>query len=279
MQVGGSDITNVSVGTGTFSAGSTADLAITAPGFQPNFAMFIGTQATAAGTITRALGTVGFASSSTKEFTMCWGIDDAQTMTATIDAVSYTDSAASMSQITAGAETIDLLANLKSFDTNGFTLAITNAATAAWQFGYLLIKGGQWDVGTTTVSGISFDPKCLFTAITAATSNATVTVNAASSVGAAVSTSTEAAALGRQDDAILNTAVFLESSNSKIIVTTASNNCDFTNFGTGQWTITSAGVGSGWQLGWFAAADNAVVFDPLANPLQTNQAVKRSNFY
>ena len=268
IQFGGSDITNVLVSGATLVSGSTADVVVSSPGFQPDFAMFIGTQATAAGTITRALGTVGFASHVDKEVTMAWGIDDGANMTANIDAVSYTNSAASMSQITAGAETVDFLANLKSFDANGFTLAVTNAASAAWQFGYLVIKGGQWDVGTTTpvsggtrtISGMTFQPKGLFLAHTTADADATVDINATSGVGAASSTSTEASAAARQQDAQLNTNVFRDTQSANIQTQpggTASTSFDgFTSDG---WAITSGGLETPtWQTGWFAAGDNAV---------------------
>ena len=277
IQVGGSDITNVSVGTGTLVSGSTADVAVTAPGFQPDFAMFIGTQATAAGTITRALGTVGFAASADKEFTMCWGIDDAQNMTTTIDAVSYTNAAASMSQITAGAETIDFLANLKSFDVNGFTLAVTNAASAAWQFGYLVIKGGQWDVGNGTISdpeiisGMAFQPKGLAIANTNAAADATVAISTVTTFGVATSTSTEATVSAGQTDAVLNTATFRATYSDSISSTgTASTKVNFTQFNSDGWQTTS---GDARTFGWFACGDAAVTIVSTMWGQRTNEPI------
>lgn len=265
--IGGSDITDCLVGTHTLDTATGAD-SITGLSFQPNFGMFLTTQQTAAGTGTRTTGGLGFAVSSTKEFAMCWGIDDAATMTANIDAVSYTDANAMMCGITPGAETITLLVDFTSFDSGGATFNISNAAGAVLM-PYLLIKGGQWDVGTVTtatgantVSSMSFQPKGLFVGTSSATTDATVTIDATVSVGAATSTSTEASSGAHQEDAVLNTSVVRETESTKIVSewvltgTGLNGQADFTSFQSNGWTITfDASIGR--QLGWFAMGDNA----------------------
>lgn len=274
IQVCGSDITNVIVGTQTLAT-STGAQSVTGLAFQPDFGVFINAQATAAGTAARALGSIGFAASSTKEFTMAWGIDDAQNMTATIDAVSYTDQAACMSGITAGAETVDFLADFTSFNSDGYTVNVSNAPTAAWLVGYLLIKGGQWDVGTkvwasgtntaVTVSGMAFQPKGLLLAHATPTADATVTTQVAdptsSVVGVAASTSTEATAGAGMTDAALNTQVFHDVYSGSILnrpAGAASESSVLTSFNSDGWTATTgAGGYSAFQVGWFAMGDNA----------------------
>lgn len=277
--LGGSDITNVLVGhdlmptaTGTWNVDNNGS----SVGFTGDFVMMLYTKQTADGLQTRANCSLGFAASATKEFTMAWGVDNTQTMSTTVDAVSYTNQNASIAYITDGAETVDMLANFLGFTSTGFDLNISNAqATANTIMPFLLIKGGQWDVGTTTlptggasrtITGMAFQPQGLFLGITKALTNATVTAGAQgplSGVGAAVSTSTETyAGLGHND--AINTIVQREIQNDKIAgmefgsVPPASE--DFTAFTSDGWTITSeANNGSALQTGWFAMGNNAVV--------------------
>ena len=267
MLIGGSDVTDCLVGTQTLTT-STGAQSVTGLSFQPTFGMFLNSEQTAAGTGTQVMAGLGFAASSTKEFAMCWGIDDGQTMTANIDAVSYTNQAASMCGITAGAETIDFLADFTSFNSDGYTVNVSNAATAAWLVPYLLVKGGQWDVGTTTqpasgartITGMSFQPKGLAIAGTGPTADATVTTTFTSMFGAAISTSTEAATGGYMTDAVLNTAAARLTENSKIVYlanSAATVSSDFTSLNSDGWTITASATGSSPQLGWFAMGDNA----------------------
>lgn len=274
IQFGGSDITNVLVGTHTM-ANSTGDKTETGVGFQGDFGVFLFSKQTAAGTAVLANLSLGFvtrvndgATSRARQFGMSWGIDDAANMTANIDAVSYTNNANFLSYITNGAETIDVLAQFGTsavplgFASDGFRYNISNAsATNAELLPYLIIKGGQWDVGTTTeptagdrtITGMAFQPKSLFLAHTAATANATVTATfATSEVGVATSTSTEANIMADQQDAFLNTAVRRWTSSTVI----TSQSANFSVFTADGWTINGSG-GSAFQLGWFAAGDNA----------------------
>lgn len=268
--LGGSDITNVAIGTHTLDTATGPD-SITGLGFQPDFAMFIHAQQTAAGTATRAGCGVGFAAGADKEFAMAWNLDDGQTMASTFDATSYTDANASLAAILDGGITVDLLANLTSFDVGGITFNISNAPPAAWLVGYLAIKGGQWDVGTTTmpsgagtdrtISTMTFTPKGLALAATAATADATAAeANCRSQVGAATSTSTEVYAYGDHDNVSDPTSTAKASGNSKIITNTGSDllACDFTSFQSNGWTITANAVTAGVQMGWFAMGDSAV---------------------
>lgn len=271
MVLGGSDITNAVVGTHTLPTTGTPPVAnsITGLAFQPTFGIFMNTQNTAAGTGTRVHNGIGFAASSTKEFAMCWAIDDGQTMTANIDAVSYTNQEAMQCGITAGAETIDFLMDFTSFNSDGATFSISNLPGAAWLMPYMLIKGGQWDVGTGTfpsangdeiVTGMAFQPKGLFIGTPGVTTaNATVTINAASLAGAAASTTSDISSGAQQLDAVLNTSVERNTANDGFLPSVSSGTrLTFTSFNSDGWTLNWAGgAATAYQYGWFAMADNA----------------------
>jgi hypothetical protein len=270
MMIGGSDITNCEVGTKGWTSG-TGTQSLTGLSFQPNFVMLIHSQM-GTGTATRAQGGIGFATSSTKEFTMAWGIDDAATMTSTIDAVSYTNQAAVLSALTEGAETVDFLADFTQFTADGFDVNVSNAPAATVSSAYLVIKGGQWDVGTTSfaagtgansVTGMAFQPKGLMLADSVTGSDATVTIDALIKIGAATSTSSETAVSAFQNDAVLNTDVArnTDSTNILVLATSNTNDVEFTSFNSDGWTVTATGSGferTPNQIGWFAMADNAV---------------------
>lgn len=290
MQFGGSDITDVGMG-GTTNPTSTGDNTVTGIGFQPDFGVFICNPLVSSGNTTRSNIGIGFAVSNSKQFSMCMGIDDAATMTATIDAVSYTNSAAFLSGITAGAETIDFLAsfgtagNPTGWNSDGFDYNVSNAATTG-SFSYLLIKGGQWDVGTTTaptsgartITGMAFQPKGLLLANTRATADATVTINALSGIGAATSTSTETYGWSQQNDAVLNTTVDRSTGSDRIGVNNFSfpfsSQLDFSSFSSGGWEINETSTGTAVQLGWFAMGDN-VVSAPLGKKVLPGLLARR----
>ena len=276
MLLGGADITNVLVGhdvvpnaTGTWNVDNNGS----SMGFTGNFAMMLYNRQPGDQTATRATGSIGFAVSSAKEFTMAWNVDDGQTMSATVDAVSYTDANACIAQITDGAETIDFLANFLGFTGTGMDLNISNAGGIVNSImPFLVIGGGRWDVGTTTlpdgaattrtITGMTFQPQGLFIASARPTVDATVTVQANIAVGAATSTSTEATS-GLHHADVINTSVIERSSASKIIqdhdgILTGVG-IDFTNFTGDGYVITADGSFNfgNPQAGWFAMADNA----------------------
>lgn len=290
MQLGGSDITNVLVGTHTMSTG-TGDKTETGVGFEGDFGMFLFAGMTSSTTTTRANASIGFAckvndagTSRARQFGMAWGIDDGANMTTTIDAVSYTNSTNFLAYITDGAETIDVLGQFGTatvplgFASNGFRYNLSNAsATNAQLMYYLIIQGGQWDAGTTTmpssatrtVSGLAFTPNGLALAWGGNTANATVTATTTiaqqlSGFGAATSTSTEAMGTATQVDAVLNTQVQRWTESTKIAAEATS--VDFSAFASGEWSINAASSNDAVQLGWFVMADNAVVFPPEDTP-------------
>lgn len=276
--LGGADITNVLVGTANL-ANSTGDKSETGVGFQGNFGIFIYTSQTAAGTAVRANAALGFAVSQAKQFGMTGGVDDAQAMASNFDAVSYTNNANFLNYILDGAETIDVQAsfgtagNPTGWTSNGFDYNISNAhATNATQMGYLIIKGGQWDVGTNTLPTASnakaistaFQPTGVFVASSEPTANATVTIHAVTQVGVATSTSTEASSQAQHSDTGDPTLVQMHTSNTQIVdsVNLAASVgviIDFTSFdATPSFTLTGNSSGpAAPQFGWFAMADNA----------------------
>lgn len=274
MLLGGADITNISIGSSTIP-NSTGDKNIATVGFQGNFGFFLYNKpgvGDSDGTHTQVSHGYGFAVSGSKEFGTAFAVDDGATMSASVDAVGYTDSSNFMSLITAGAETIDVLgsfgtaSNPTGWTSNGFDYNLSNAPAAATGFSWLVIKGGQWDLGTTTyptsgatrtITGMAFQPKGLAFASSSPTADATVTVTNITHFGAATSTSTEAALSLFHNDAI-NTSVNRYISNTRN-VQALSTAADFTTFNSDGWTITEAsGASAAYQAGWFAMADNAV---------------------
>lgn len=269
--LGGSDITNVIVGTHSLTT-STGAQSVTGLAFKPDFGMWIGAMMTAAGASgagAEASCCIGFAKDSTHEFSMACGVDDAQTMAANVNGVTIEHNDATLSGITLGGQTEDLLADFTSFNTDGYTLNVSNAPASAYQFGYLLVKGGQWDVGasarpttatTQTVTGMSFQPSGLFLIDPACTANNTITSIAVTAVGGATSTSTETAATAMHNDSI-NTLANREMDNAKIITSSSGlfSKADFTSMNSDGWTITwDGGAGAPQEiLGWWACAGNA----------------------
>lgn len=266
--LGGADITNVKVGsTSTITMASTGAQTETGIGFQGDFAIFLFNGLANTATFP-ANGGIGFAIAG-KQFTLAWGVDDAQTMSAAVDGVSYINASGVLSYITNGAGTIDGLASFTEFTSDGFTINVSNAtALASGAIAYLVIKGGQWDLGvqakpTTaiaqSVTSMTFQPKVAFWTSGDATVDATVTAGGAGvSGGAAVSTSTEALASLRHNDAI-DTIVWSASHSSRVATDrTTSTSADFTSFNSDGWTITWDGTGVATLQGWFAAGDNAV---------------------
>lgn len=268
--VGGTDITNVQVGSTAMST-STGTQTISTVGFQGSFAMFLASMMTAAGTATRANGGIGFATGSSNEFSCSWGIDDGASMTTTIDSVGYVNQAASLSGITLGAETVEFLADFTGFTSNGFTLNISNAPASAWLFAHLVIAGGQWTansrasetVTTQTQTGVAFQPTLGFWVNTDQTADNTVAANCAIGVGTATSTSTEVAAGASQADLILNTAVKMFNDGTKASAKPAGGGsaptyADFTSFNSDGWTLTWPASTAVPIEGWFACAADAV---------------------
>ena len=147
IAIGGTDITNVVVDFETAGTTATGNKAYTGAGFQPDFMIAIAdwdqynTTSTSSNNVI-----IGCAKSTTKR----WAIDGNTEGAATMDTWSYHRNDKCMVMLSQTGS-VDEEADFVSFDANGFTWNWTNAPGFTTDaIACLLIKGGQWDVGTAT---------------------------------------------------------------------------------------------------------------------------------
>jgi hypothetical protein len=263
---GGTDITNVAVGTATMLT-STGSLDVNV-GFVGDVAFFLTGNRNGEGLSTDAFLGFGVACSASKECAFSIGTQDGATMSSTVNAAHWITSDSCIHGLTNGG-VADFEADFVSFDQGGggntFRLNFSNAAAALFSLFYLVIKGGQWDCGTQakpttavaqSVTGMAFQPTILGLGITPATALDTIGVQALFSVGGATSTSTEIAIYQYHNDAI-NTVYETGVYSSKCLLTDLANTqekADFTSFNSDGWTITWDATGSAAQVCWWAAA-------------------------
>lgn len=197
LALGGSDITNVKVGFDTVAT-STGSKSYTGVGFQPELLIVL------LGDSTRALDgagsnlqmSFGAASSATDEF-VCLSWTNAGEDSS--DAKTYQKSGAILASMVEGdPASIDMEAQVTSFDADGFTLNYSSVNGAKFIFGYVALKGGSYKVGletaktstgTKATSGVGFQPSALMfvsamdTAATGLTKTGRVSVGFASGTG------------------------------------------------------------------------------------------------
>ena len=150
LAVGGSDITNVKVINTTVGTTATGNKGYTGVGFQPDFANFlIGTGSAtvqAANTLFAGWGAfMGAAASSTKRWTL--GISTEVSATIMDTAGTYQNDKC-LTSLDYGTTFTDMEADFVSFDSDGLTVNyIDPPANASQLLSFIVIKGGQWDVG------------------------------------------------------------------------------------------------------------------------------------
>ena len=260
--VGGSDITNVNVGSVAMDTDLGAQ-SVTGPAFQPNIVFIAHTSSTAAGTAAGVDFGFGVAVSSSKEACMAVTAADGQTMAANINAESRVSGSNTIIGLANPA--IELAADFTNFTANGFDINFSDASPSAYLFSYLVIKGGQWDCGTSqapasattqSVTGMAFQPTTMGIFGSQATALDTNTNEAKTAIGAAVSTSTESSCVARHSETI-NTAMNRGNENAKILSLASTVEADFTSFNSDGWTITWAVDPASRYTGWWAGAGNA----------------------
>lgn len=287
---GGTDITNVAIGTATMP--TTITTLDTNVGFVGSFAMFLSGTMTTPGALTSSNMSWGWAQSSTAECAGSISVADAQTMSANVNATSWTRSDACLIGTIGFSGLADFVADFVTFDQGAagttFRLNFSDAPPAAYLFAYLVIKGGSWGVGVSarpttaiaqTVSSLAFTPNIVGFGATQAVTLNTLTVEAVSSFSAAHGVSNEFAMANYHND-VINTVVNQRNSTANVAVrelsaTTAV--ADFTSFNANGWTITWTGAGTpAIQMMWYAAKvdDNPVALRPQARIIR--QAVHRA---
>ena len=271
--IGGVDITNVFVGTGTMPTTSSV-LNITAPGFQGNGVLIIAARATAPIDGTSTLMSLGFACSVSKRWAWTGAVQDGQTTSANVNGMSkIRDDKVLLVQNVVNAD--EAIADFAGFTANGYDLDFQTgngnlAPASAYQFGYLVWKGGQCDCGVGTKPtgasaqnfSVAFTPRAMGWFMSSPTALNTYTSNAISTFGAWDGTS-EVYAGGFHNDAI-NTVAKSAGGSTKVLCELNATACaDGTTLGLTS-TITWDATGTAFLTPWFAIGDNAAAGKTMA---------------
>lgn len=142
--LGGDDITNLDVGT-LMSGTGTGDISVTDKAYQADFGMFLTGGTTTENSSTNNGGlSIGAATSSSAQWVQSiYALDNPVTMSTR---QYYNHSNVVVTHDTA----VTGLASFSSFNSNGFTLTISDAFPASIPIYYLIIKGGSFAVGNAT---------------------------------------------------------------------------------------------------------------------------------
>jgi hypothetical protein len=144
IYIGGTDITNAIVLQKTMATGL-GNASYTGAGFKGDFALFFGTDQTAVGNATANFGMhFGAAIASTEQFSHSAAFSDASTHTNHVEHYQSTSKCIAFEISLA----INAVADFVSWDSDGFTLNWTDAASSAWQFYILVVKGGSWSLNS-----------------------------------------------------------------------------------------------------------------------------------
>lgn len=211
LAIGGSDITDVNIGSYTVTAGAnprTED--VTTVGFQPDIVFTLQSPSTANTPSTAAANIVlGAGISSTKQAIASWATDPGAT---TDDTGSYCWVGGEFSGCHNVTDPLHMNERygLNSMLSNGFRIDVPeDGATRA--FIHMSIKGGSWDLGDLStradtndiaVTGLSFQPKALFfvSAARAESTQDAATAVLHASIGAATGASEQHAQAARSED-------------------------------------------------------------------------------
>jgi hypothetical protein len=221
---------------------------VTGAGFKPDFALFFGTNQTANGNTTGHGCFMGAASSASKQGSASWNNADASTMTthvehyhSIVNAIAFTAPSA-----------INAVANLTSFDSDGYTLNWTDGAGSAWLYYALCVKGATWSVdsflcpaatGDTAVT-TNFTPKGVFFFGTGKTTAvATEGVESSFCLGAMGQSPIEELAVWYGGDDTINSDENRNNSTSKCVLactnpSTVAADADAKTLDANGWTIT-----------------------------------------
>lgn len=149
--LGGSDLTNVKVGTVLTTDGSAGgSTGITGVGFQPDCVIFLGAFSTADNLSTYGSLFTGAATGSSNQWTQSNITETARSTMDTWQFYSH-DSCISIQQSSTGV--LCYQASLTSMDSDGFTINETTDTIGTIPIYYLALKGGSYAVGNATEPG------------------------------------------------------------------------------------------------------------------------------
>lgn len=256
IALGGADITNVFVGQKTAKITSTGNQAETGVGFQGDIVFFSGTPVTTNSNTTAGSGFFGAAQSTTKRGAVWWGARNGRTTTG--HSKHWQSTAKALVISNANGVAIDAEADFVSFDTDGYTLNWTDFAGSAWLYNVMVIKGGQYNVGTFTspaLTGVQsyttgFQPKgVLFFGTGESTADSTLGLEAKMTIGAMGPSLVEDSIWTSADDTInsdsnsrtVTTKVLSANTNPSTIVAEADANAFGATSFSLDWTTTASG--------------------------------------
>lgn len=168
VAIGGTDITNVDIGSFNVS-GSTGSQSVTGVGFQPDALLTLhGNIGDLDTNLSSSSIGFGVATSSSEQGAFTIGSNDGQAANAGKLSTQST-SAVLLNELPGGT---DAVADFTSFDSDGFTINVSNAPQYTWQVFYLAVKGAQFNVGSFSqsvstgsqdITGVGFQPTGLLT--------------------------------------------------------------------------------------------------------------------
>ena len=193
VALGGTDLTNATASSFSLTSG-TGSQSVTGIGFQPDFIMFLDAfNATNDTTTTLVRNGMGFASSASSRAALAIAGDDGKDTSDTYS-MQRTDNAIAV--LEEDGSSVNTLADLTSFDADGFTVN-KSANITTHNVHYLALKGGQYKVGnfnkstnTTTpvdqsVTDVGFRPVGLLMASFNLAASTSIQTEARMSLGAA----------------------------------------------------------------------------------------------
>lgn len=262
---GGADITNTFVGHDTMPTGVGAKN-VTGVGFQGDMLFLIAARSSAATEGATPYASFGAAKSSASQWGLASIVDDAATTSAEVDGVSRVRTNACLLGFTGNA-TLHFVADFTQWTSNGFDLNFSQVGGVAYQFAFLVIKGGQWNLGVgAKPSGtgaqnfsVGFTPRGMGFLMSSPTALDTTTSNAVETLGAWDGT-TEIYAGGFHNDAI-NTVAKSAGGSTKVLCELNATACaDGTSLASTS-VITWDAAGTAYEVAWWAAGDT-----PSATP-------------
>jgi hypothetical protein len=248
IAIGGSDLTNALASSFTITTGAGTQ-SITGVGFRPDFLMFISMDTTTMDStlLDTAKASIGFASSPTEEAGI--GVALSPTGIAISDTFVRQRTDNAIVELTdAGAE--DTLADLQSFDSDGFTINKSSSSDAT-VFHYLALKGGGYKVGSfnkstgaapasQSITGVGFKPTGMILASKNLAANTAIEAEGRISFGASDGTM-EGATWFHDKDGLDTTDANKRTSTTKVAVhasqTTLNAEADLTSFNTDGFTL------------------------------------------
>lgn len=282
LAIGGSDLTNVKVGSIDLTTG-TGDFSTTSPGFQPDCvilsSMLTSTTEAAASFFSWAIGCM---TASAQRAVSIYGQDGQGTSNENrcgSDAHCLLREGGS-----GGVGSVDVKCTFVSMDANGFTINKGTAPASNYRVGYIALKGGQYSIGTMSQptsaqskseTGHAFTPVALLNfgaSQLTADDDGTTKTEASHCVGAATGSAAEGVIAGRSLDAQNTSDTYRRNEETACMcsVTPSSTQsiADFTSFNSDGYTVNWSTADGSARLFYSLLFGSAAVTSDVAPKVQ-----------